>query len=377
MQSDELQSISARYRGRPTTIHCDIDQKRVYRKIDGKKQPTCVEQTEVRKKCPTGKIKHKEKCIKKEDKPTGKRGRPPACDEGKKRVYRKVDGVKTRTCVKPTEVRKKCPTGKINHKGKCIKKGDKPTGTRGRPKKQPLLTKDTIQKKTQLSAQAAAQKKRKEQAQAATAQKKRKEQAQAATAQKKRKEQAQQKQAQQKTKQRFKLNRQIYDEIVDEIFDFYMERFSFDNPWRSKRLFDDRLYIDEKDLNRYFPSFLKFSGISKDKLKEIMKECEKEYHLDKSEKDRADGYGDPFSMHVNVLILNNILAGKVCKIDGELPIEVLFGTVMRHGSFEQTEHRYGNYDEYITIYKLPRFLDKIKSFSEERYNKFLRKIKEC
>ena len=80
MQVDDLQSISPRYRGRPTNIHCDIDQKRVYRKINGKKQPTCVEQTEVRKKCPTGKIKHKEKCIKKEDKPTGKRGRAPACD---------------------------------------------------------------------------------------------------------------------------------------------------------------------------------------------------------------------------------------------------------------------------------------------------------
>merc|ERR1712146_365741 len=130
-------------------------------------------------------------CIKKEDKPTGTRGRPktlPACDEGKKRVYRKVDGVKTPTCVNPTEVRKKCPTGKINHKGKCIKKGDKPKGTRGRPKKQPLLTKDTIEKKTQLvdKAQAAAQKKQKERAQAA-AQKKRKEQSQAAA----KKEQAQ------------------------------------------------------------------------------------------------------------------------------------------------------------------------------------------
>jgi hypothetical protein len=183
MQSDDLQSISPRYKGRPTTVHCDIDQKRVYRKIDGKKQPTCVEQTEVRKKCPTGKINHKGKCIKKEDKPTGTRGRPrtiSACDKSKKRVYRKVNGVKTRACVKPTEVRKKCPTGKVNHKGKCIKKGDKPKGTRGRPKKQPLLAQAAAaQKKRKEQAQAAAQKKRKEQAQAAAAQKKRKEQAQA------------------------------------------------------------------------------------------------------------------------------------------------------------------------------------------------------
>jgi len=359
MQSDELQSISPRYRGRPTNIHCDIDQKRVYRKINGKKQPTCVEQTEVRKKCPTGKIKHKGKCIKKEDKPTGTRGRPRTCDEGKKRVYRKVDGVKTRTCVKPTEVRKKCPTGKINHKGKCIKKGDNPTGTRGRPKKQPLLTKDTIQKKTQLVAQEAQ----------AVAQKKRKKQAQAA-AQKKRKEEAQQK--------RLKLNAKEYNKVVKEIKEFYRRKFDLYNKIYYSLHNYDKFLINDDDIKN-MPAFMKFSGITKEEAEKIIEESRKLYK--KLEFNACDA---------NAFILDNILLGKInvnerkfliydSFVETEkLPIEVLLGTAITNfRGWEWTEvgpFNYWGMEVYEKIIN-PKFLEEdlyaIKSFNKKRYNKFL------
>jgi len=405
MQKDELQSISPRYRGRPTNIHCDIGQKRVYRKINGEKKPTCVEQTEVRKKCPTGKIKHEGECIKKEDKPTGRtrRGRPPACDEGKKRVYRKVDGVKTRTCVNPTEVRKKCPKGKITYNDECIKKEDKTKGTRGRPKKQPLLTKNTIQKKTQMvdkaqaeaqkkrkeqeqaeaqkkrkeQEQAAAKKKQKEQAQAQAAQKKRKEQAQAA-AQKKRKEQAQaaqKKRKEQAQQKRLKLNAKEYDKVVEEIEKFYLETFDNSNQLTYSLDNYDEFVIDDDDI-RYMPSFMKFSGITKEEAKKIIKESRTLYK--KLKYDVCDA---------NAFILNNILLGKAYDYSdpyAKLPIEVLLGTIIHDTSdkdaWEWDTVDYGdgyNYENVIS----PKFINQespyaIKSFNEKRYNKFLDLMKE-
>ena len=350
MQSDDLQSISPRYRGRPTTVHCDIDQKRVYRKIDGKKQPTCVEQTEVRKKCPTGKINYKDKCIKKGDKPKGTRGRPrtlPACDKGKKRVYRKVDGVKTRTCVKPTEVRKKCPTGKINHKDKCIKKGDKPKGTRGRPKKQPLLTKDTIQKKTQLvakEAQAAAQKKRRKK----------------------------------HNKKRLKLNAKEYNKVVKEIEEFYRGKFDLESKIYYSLHNYDKFLINDDDIKN-MPAFMKFSGITKEEAEKIIEKSRKLYK--KLEFDACNA---------NAFILDNILLGKInvnvhsFNENEELPIEVLLGTAIHDNynngfsAWEWTEvgpFNYWGMEVYEKI-KNPKFLEEddlyaIKSFNKKRYNKFL------
>jgi hypothetical protein len=57
------------------------------------------------------------------------------CKDGEKRVVRKINGEKKSVCVDKTTLRTKCPKGEINYKGDCIKKQNKPKGTRGGPKK--------------------------------------------------------------------------------------------------------------------------------------------------------------------------------------------------------------------------------------------------
>ena len=90
--------------------------------------------------------------------------------------------------------------------------------------------------------------------------------------------------------------------------------------------------------------------------------------------------------YANAFILNNILAGKVYKYTTDsfqdLPIEVLLGTAI-HDTNNKTAWKYeticDGYDYFDMIY--PVLLDEesddqIKSFNEERYNKFLAKMKE-
>ena len=176
------------------------------------------------------------------------------CKEGEKKVLRTINGEKKRICVPKTTLRAKCPKGEIKHEGKCIKKQDKPKATRERPKnnckegeKKVLRTINGEKKricvpKTTLRAKCP---------------------------------KGEIKHEGKCIKKHFL---QKYDKIVKEIKSVY-------NPIKKRvdyidDLYDghphdypDELYIDFEKLKKKMPEFVKFSGFSDKKIKQIMKSC--------------------------------------------------------------------------------------------------------
>ena len=144
------------------------------------------------------------------------------CNKGEKRVVRKINGEKK---IRVTQTRKKCPKGEIKHGTQCIKKEDK-------PKRKTSVSKPTLKKKPTVVKQ---------------------------------------------------QNNQVgifqkYDKIVKEIKSVYTPLDDEVNQLLDDDFYDDKypdeLYIKFKDLKNKMPVFLKFSGLSDKRIKQIIKSCE-------------------------------------------------------------------------------------------------------
>ena len=154
------------------------------------------------------------------------------CNKGEKRVVRKINGEKKSICV--TETRKKCPKGEIKHGTQCIKKEDKPKGTRGRPKTKTSVSKPTPKKKPTVV-----------------------------------KQQNNQVGIFQKYDKIVKEIKSVYTPLNDEVNNIYDQN-DGEDPYDG---FPDRLYIKFKKLNEKMPVFVKFSGFSDKRIKQIIKSC--------------------------------------------------------------------------------------------------------
>jgi hypothetical protein len=131
--------------------------------------------------------------------------------------------------------------------------------------------------------------------------------------------------------------------------------------------------VINKDDIRYMPAFMKFSGIPKEEAENIIKKSIKKY---------KKTYGKYDVLDANAFILNNILLGKVYDYSSnpyeKLPIEVLLGTII-HDTSDKDAWKWdvvGPFDDDYEEVVYPKFLneestDRIKSFNENRYNKFL------
>lgn len=197
------------------------------------------------------------------------------CGTGEKKVLRKIDGEKKRICVPKATIRAKCPKGTINYKGDCINKKDKPKGTRGRPK-----TTKPQQKKTQAQAQKILQ------------------------------QQSNQMDIFQKYDKIVKEIKSVYTPIkdrVDEIYDIFEDDPSDGYP--------DDLFIKFQKLKTKMPEFLKFSGFSDKRIKQIIKSCEESIEI-------FDYLANP--VEYLKYILNSILVGEP-SLDMK-PLQVFLGT---------------------------------------------------
>lgn len=170
------------------------------------------------------------------------------CKEGEKKVLRKIQGEKKRICVPQTTLRAKCPKGEIKHEGKCIKKQDKPKGTRGRPKTaKPVVqqTKTPQPKKTQM-------------------------------------------QTPKKTQLVGKDDVMQIKKEIQAYYDAIARRYIRDaedpNPFEGRYMYISEIYIDE-DYLKQMKTFIKISGLSQEELKQIDRKVMAKYRFDESSYD--------------------------------------------------------------------------------------------
>ena len=161
------------------------------------------------------------------------------CGTGEKKVLRKIGGVKKRICVPQTSLRAKCPKGKINYKGDCINKQAKPKGTRGR---RPKTAKPVSQANDKI----------------------------------------------------VKEIKSVYTPIKKKVD--MLEEVHGGEPSDG---YPDNLFIKFKKLKTKMPEFLKFSGLSDERIKQIIESC-------------AENENDELNNPVEYLkyVLNSILVGE-------------------------------------------------------------------